>query len=234
MILLRSVVYNIWFYVVSVVLVLACGPFLPFPRRYSGPVVWVIGRFWARLLVGGARVICGIRVAVTGRENLPVGPVLIASNHQSAFDTIIWLLLIDRAVYVVKKELGHIPLYGGITRRLGMIIVDRDAGAAAIRHLLAGAAQAVAENRSIVIFPEGTRSHPDEVGVLHPGVAAMAAHSGLAVVPVVTDSGRHWGRRTFLRYPGTIHIAIRPALPAGMKRRDLLAALEATYRAGVG
>ena len=145
----------------------------------------------------------------------------------------VWLKLLDRPAYVVKKELSYIPLYGMITRVTEMIVVDRTAGASAIRELLAGAARAMAAGRSVVIFPEGTRSPPGQVGLLHPGIAAMANHTGLPVVPVVTDSGRHWGRRSFRRFPGTITIAIRPPLPAGLPRRALMAQLEGEYRKGV-
>ena len=234
MILLRSAIYNLWFYTITVLLVLLCGLAALLPRAQAAPVILAVAELWSRLIVGALRPICGIDVVVTGRENLPAGPALIASNHQSAFDTIVWLSLIHHPGYVLKKELSYIPLYGMVTRLTGQIVVDRDAGAAAIRTLLAGTARVTAEGRSIVIFPEGTRMPPGKVGVLHPGIAGMASHTGLPVVPVVTDSGSHWGRRTFRRYPGTITIAIKPPLPLGLPRRALLARLEEIYTQGCG
>jgi 1-acyl-sn-glycerol-3-phosphate acyltransferase len=234
MIWLRSAIYQLWFYSVSVVLVLACAPLLVLPRTLAYRSVFVIARLWARMTLGGLRPICGIDVVVTGWENLPkAGPALIASNHQSAFDTIVWMKLLDQVAYVLKKDLQYIPLYGQICVATGMIIVDRAAGANAIRVLLAGASRVVAQGRTIVIFPEGTRASPGTIGELHPGVAGIASHTGLPVIPVVTDSGEHWGRRGFRRFPGTITIAIRPALPAGLKRQDLLGRLNAEYRRGV-
>ncbi len=234
MILLRSALYNAWFYAISVLLVLLCGLAALLPKTLAARTILAIAELWARLIVGALRPICGITVVVTGRENLPAGPALIASNHQSAFDTIVWLSLIHHPGYVMKKELSYIPLYGMITRLTGMIVVARDAGAAAIRALLSGAARVVGEGRSIVIFPEGTRVAPGQVGVLHPGIAALANHTGLPVVPVVTDSGTYWGRRTFRRYPGTITIAIKPALPIGLPRREMLARLAEIYAQGCG
>lgn len=234
MIWLRSAVYQVWFYSVSVVLVLSCAPLMLLPRDLAYRSIFWIARLWSRMTLGGLGPICGITYVVTGWENLPLdGPALIASNHQSAFDTIIWMKLLDQVAYVLKQDLQRIPLYGQICVATRMIIVDRAAGANAIRTLLAGAARVVAEGRTIVIFPEGTRAPPGTIGVLHPGVAGIASHTGLPVIPVVTDSGEHWGRRGFRRFPGTITIAIRPALPKGLKRQDLLSRLEDEYRRGV-
>jgi 1-acyl-sn-glycerol-3-phosphate acyltransferase len=234
MIWLRSAIFQLWFYTVSVVLVLACGPLMLLPRAMAYRAVFVIARLWARMTLGGLGPICGIHVLVTGWENLPKsGPALIAANHQSAFDTIVWMKLLDQVAYVLKKDLQYIPLYGQICVVTGMIIVDREGGANAIRALLAGATRVMAQGRTIVIFPEGTRAAPGTIGVLHPGIAGIASHTGLPVVPVVTDSGEHWGRRGFRRFPGTITIAIRPALPTGLKRQELLSRLESEYRRGV-
>jgi len=226
---LRSVVFNLWFYGVTVVVAVMTLPVLLLHPRAAR---WV-ARVWARLVLGGLRPICGITVEVTGRENLPAhGAALIASQHQSAFDTIVWFLLVPEAAYVLKKELGTIPIYGALSRKMGMIAVDRSAGAAAIRTLVKDAHRAVAAGQQIVIFPEGTRAAPGAVLPLHPGVAALASRTGLPVIPVVTDSGRCWGRRAFRKNPGIIRVAIQPPLPAGTPRPALMARLAALYAQG--
>lgn len=223
---LRSAAFNLWFYGVTVVVAVLSIPAPLFPE---GLTRW-ISRVWSRLVLGGLGPICGIRVEITGREHLPPeGAALIASQHQSAFDTIIWLLLVPRSAYVLKRELTLIPVYGALCHRMGMISVDRGAGASAIRSLLKGADRAVAEGRQIVIFPEGTRAPAGTVLPLHPGIAALAARTGLPVVPVATDSGRCWGRRAFRKHPGVIRVAIHPPLPPGLPRAELLARLTATY-----
>jgi 1-acyl-sn-glycerol-3-phosphate acyltransferase len=223
---LRSAAFNLWFYGVTLVVAVLSIPAPLFPEALTR---W-ISRVWSRLVLGGLGPICGIRVEITGQEHLPrQGPALIASQHQSAFDTIIWLLLVPRAAYVLKQELTRIPVYGALCRRMGMIAVDRGAGASAIRSLLKGADRAIAEMRQIVIFPEGTRAPPGTVLPLHPGIAALANRTGLPVVPVATDSGRCWGRRAFRKHPGVIRVAIRPPLPAGLSRAALLAQLSAIY-----
>jgi 1-acyl-sn-glycerol-3-phosphate acyltransferase len=152
--------------------------------------------------------------------------MLIASNHQSAFDTMVWLLLVPRASYVIKRELLRVPLFGALCRLSGMIVVDRTAGADAIRALLRAADKAVAEGRQIIIFPEGTRVAPGVQVPLQPGIAALAARTRLPVIPVATDSGHCWGRRAFRKLPGVIHVAIGAPIPADLGREELMRRLE--------
>lgn len=227
---LRSAAFNLWFYGITLVLAVASAVV------QLGPASWAraLSRIWARAVLAGLRPLCGITVEITGREHLPArGPALVASQHQSAFDTIVWLLLVDNPAYVLKQELTRIPLYGGMCRKLGMIVVDRDGGASAIRSLLRDADRAMAEGRHIVIFPEGTRAAPGAVLPLQPGIAALAARTGLPVIPVVTDSGTSWGRRAWRRRAGTIRVAILPPLPAGLPRAELMTRLAALYAAPI-
>ena len=184
---------------------------------------------WARLGVWAARAVCDIRLEVTGMENIPEGPALIASRHQSAFDTMVWFLLVPRCTYVLKQELLKIPLMGAT----GMIAVDRDGGARTIRTLVKAGVAAAKNNRQIVIFPEGTRAAPGALLPLQPGVAALASATGLPVIPVLTDSGLFWGRRAFRKVPGTIHIVIRPALPPKMGREALMLRLRQELETGI-
>ena len=226
---LRSALFAVWFYGLTFVLALLSPLSWPFGER--GVVGYA--RVWARLVLAGLRVTCGISWRVTGLEHLPAaGPALIASQHQSAFDTLVWAVLAPRFAYVLKRELTRIPLFGQMLLRGGMIPVDRRAGAAALRGLLQASDRAVADGRQVVIFPEGTRAAPGERLPLQPGVAALAARMRLPVIPVVTDSGLHWGRRAFRKTPGVITVAILPPLPAGLKRDELLAALAALYSRG--
>ena len=227
MIVLRSAMFNLFFFGATFVLTLF-GTFVRFlaPHRVMDLAIG-----WARLLLWGARVICGIRWRVVG--DLPTGAALIASHHESAFDALVWMTLVPRPAFVMKHELLRVPLFGALTRPAGMIVVDRDGGAKALRKLMRDAARAVTDGRQIVIFPEGTRAEPGTLLPLQPGVAALAASTGLAVIPVVTDSGRCWGRRAFRKYPGIIHIVLLPAIPAETRRNDLLRLLEEALRTDV-
>jgi len=129
--------------------------------------------------------------------------------------------------------LTRIPLFGGMVRPSGMIPVDRAGGATAMRQLMREGRRAAREERQIVIFPEGTRGEPGTLLPLQPGVAALAAATHLPVIPVVTDSGRLWGRRAFRKYPGVIHIRVLPPLDAALSREALMAELERVLRAGL-
>ncbi len=234
-ILLRATLYNLYFWTITLAMVIASLPVrllvLPFfPEAALG-----YGKLWVRALLAGLKPLAGIRITVTGRKYLPAsGPALIASQHQSAFDTLVWLTLVPRPAYVLKRELLRVPLFGPMLRPAGQIPIDRAGGAAAIRSLLADAARALAAGRQIIIFPEGTRMPPGTVGPLAPGIAALATHTGLPVIPVVTDSGRLWARRGFFKRKGTIRIAIRPPLAPHLARRVLLAHLKELYAAGPG
>jgi 1-acyl-sn-glycerol-3-phosphate acyltransferase len=222
MTVLRSALFNVVFFAVGVAMTLLASVMrIVAPQR-----VLDVAMLWARILRVAVRVICGIRVEVRGLEHIPQGAALIASRHQSAFDTFVWLTLLPRCCYVFKDELLRIPLFGPLIRASGMIAVDRNGGGAAIRALLRGADRAVKEQRQIVIFPEGTRSEPGSPGALQSGIAALALRTGLPVIPVSTDSGWFWGRRAFRKRPGTIQIVIGSPIPAGTERKALMRALD--------
>jgi len=231
MILIRSALFNVYFFAMT--FVLTAGP-ATVVRLVAPHRVMDVARLWARVMVWGARVICGIRLHVSGLEHVGSGAALIASRHQSAFDTFVWLTLVPRACYVLKDELLRIPLFGPLMPLTGMIAVDRSGGASALRWLVQEGARAVREGRQIVIFPEGTRADPGAMLPLQPGVAALAARLHLPVIPVVTDSGHCWGRRAFHKRPGTIHVRVLEPIPAEFRRDQLMRRLEAALRTNVG
>jgi len=229
MILIRSLLFNVWFYGLTTLMLFATPPL----RLFAPHRAIFYARLWARLVLAGLRVLGGIGYDVTGLEHLPEhGPALLAAMHQSAFDTIVWEVIAPRFAIVLKQELTKIPLFGPMLITAGMIPVDRAGKANAVRQMLRAADRAMADNRQILIFPEGTRVAPGVRAPLHPGVAALAARTGLPVIPVVTDSGRHWGRRAFRKLPGTIRIAILPPLPPGLKREALMHRLAETFAEG--
>jgi 1-acyl-sn-glycerol-3-phosphate acyltransferase len=221
---LRSALFNAFFFGFSATYSALLLPLLLLPRRW----LLVPIRLWAGMIILMLRLLCGIRLRVTGWEHLPAngGPALLAAKHQSAFDTIVWLWLLPDAAYVLKRELLDIPVWGWLARGTGMIAVDRLAGSSAMRHLLRAGQAAAAEGRQMVIFPEGTRVPPGEHRPYQPGVAALAAATGLPVLPVATDSGLLWGRRAFHKRPGTITVAVLPPLPTGLRRDALMRRLE--------
>jgi len=224
---LRAALYEAYFFTITVLFGLAALPIRWFARHHA----LGFARFWARIALGGLAPICGIRLEVSGLHFLPEqGPALLASQHQSVFDTLIWMILLRRPCYVMKQELTRIPLFGPMLVPAGMIPVDRAAGATALRRLVLDTEAAREAGRQIVIFPEGTRVPPGMHVPLQPGIAAIAVRLGLPVLPVATDSGLCWTRDRLGKRAGTIHLAIGPAIAPATPRPAMLGAIEAFWR----
>lgn len=210
---LRAALFAAFFYPGTLVFVIAgltASLVGPAPTRAV-----VLG--WARFhhLLTGA---LGIRVRVEGV--IPSGPHLIAVKHQSMFETVEILLIADTPAVVLKRELADMPLFGLMTRRYGVIPVDREAGPKALRRMVALGRQAVADGRPVVIFPEGTRVRPGETPPLRAGFAGLYRALGLPVVPVAMDSGRLWGPN-LPKERGTVRFLIGETIPPGLKRDEV-------------
>ncbi len=222
MIWLRSALFNVWFFGVTAVL----GFYGLWIRWLAPHLALGLARRWAGLVLDGAHFICGIEVVVTGAEHIPRdGPALIASEHQSAFDTLIWLRLVPRVSYIFKAELARVPLFGPLLTPSGQISVDRQGGSGALTSLVRGAQSAKESGRQIVIFPEGTRVDPGQRVKLRSGVATISARTALPIVPVATDSGLFWGRRSFLKRSGRLHVMVGPPIPPGLPTAEALSTL---------
>jgi 1-acyl-sn-glycerol-3-phosphate acyltransferase len=219
---LRSLVFNVALYAVTAVQAIAGLPVLVMRRRTA----YRFGRAWADAILRLCAAVAGLGYEVRGRERLPRGPAIIAMKHQSAWDTFAVAVIFDDPAIVVKRELLWIPFYGWYLRKAGMISVDRKAGAQALRQLVAGGERAAAQGRPLVIFPEGTRTAPGTHRPYQPGVAALYRQLGLPLVPVAVNSGLYWGRRSFLKRPGTIIVEILPPIPPGGERRQVMDELE--------
>jgi 1-acyl-sn-glycerol-3-phosphate acyltransferase len=223
MILLRSILFNALFYLSTVILCLLGLPVLLATRRAGA----YFGHYWSLFTLWLATWTVGLRYEVRGREYLPAGPAIIAIKHQSAWDTMAAAALFDDPAIVVKRELFAIPFYGWYLRKAGMIGIDRELGAAAIRRMLKAARAAVAQGRSIVIFPEGTRTPVGSDAPYQPGVGALVRDLKLPLVPVALNSGLFWGRRHFLKRPGRIVVEILPPLLGEVDRHRITDELRA-------
>jgi 1-acyl-sn-glycerol-3-phosphate acyltransferase len=218
--LLRSVLFALLFYPGTLVYVLAVIAISPLGPR---PVRRVV-HGWSNFHHWLVRYLLGIRFAWDG--DIPPGPFLIAVKHQAMVETIESLRFARTPVVVMKKELTQIPLFGWVTLRYGVIGVDRDAGASALREMMAKGKQAAAEGRPVVIFPEGTRVPVGERPPLRPGFAGLYRALGLPVVPVALDSGTLWPR-SLVKRPGAIHVRVGEVIPPGLKRDDIEARVHA-------
>jgi 1-acyl-sn-glycerol-3-phosphate acyltransferase len=226
-VLIRTTLFNLLFYLWILVLGVVAGVLLILPRRYCVP----LGRIWAEGVVFLLRVVVGLRFEVRGRENLPEGPVLVASKHQSAWETIIFLKLFHDPAYIIKRELFSLPVYGWFARKLGMIGIDRQGGGATLKEMTRLGRAALAAGRSVIIFPEGTRMPPGVTGTLLPGIFSIYRQCGVACVPVAVNSGHFWGRNAFVKRPGVIVLEYLPAIPPGVDRKQFMTLLEGRIEA---
>ncbi len=224
MIALRSLLFNVasysWTFLTAVFAVPIVALLMKPGKVHGGARKWSGGVF---VLL---KVLCRIDYEIRGLENLPRGPFIVASKHQSAWDTMIFLHLFDRPSYVIKQELGRIPLLGWAMRDAEMVAVDRSGGTKALKGMVAQARDIVEAGRVVVIFPEGTRVAPGSHRPYHPGVAALYKELGVPVVPVGLNSGLFWPRRHFLRMPGTILLEFQPPIAPGLPRREFMKLLE--------
>ena len=225
MALLRSALFALLFYPGTLLYVLAAFPAAAFGGTTAHRTV-VHG--WSAFHHFLVRWVLGIRFVLDG--SIPAGAYLIAIKHQAMVETIEALRLVDTPVVVMKRELTTMPLFGAVTRRYGVIGVDREAGASALRELMAGAKAAVSSGRPVVIFPEGTRVPVGETPPLRPGFAGLYRMLGLPVVPVALDSGRVWGRGLIKR-PGVIRVLVGEPIPPGLKRDEIEARVHAAINA---
>lgn len=224
---LRSLIFNIVFYL-NLVVLLAGGFWILFAPR----AVAMKGlKLWGTTTLFWLRTITGTRVELRGFDKLPDGPLIIASKHQSAWETVVLHAFFRDPAIVLKKELMLIPVMGWYARKFGLIPVDRSASAKALRAMRSAARKAAAEDRQIIIFPEGTRRLPGADPDYKPGVALLYADLGVPCVPLALNSGLYWPRRKFMRHPGTITVECLEAIPPGLDRKAFMARLESDLEA---
>lgn len=223
MIWLRSLVFNVVFYVNLIGQMLIYLPVLALPRAWG----WWIVPGWARSSLWLLRVVAGTRIDIRGRENLPRGSFLVAAKHQSLWETFALIPLFRLPAFVLKQELNWIPFFGWYAMKFRMIGIRRGSGGRGVRSLLEAAREALAhEDRQIIIFPEGTRRPVGAPPHYRVGIGALYADTGLPCVPIALNSGLFWPRRRFLRYPGTVTLEILEPIPPGLDQEAFMRELQ--------
>ena len=221
MTLVRSAIFFVWFALTSATMALLCLPLLALPRGAA----WV-GRNWSLLTLWGLRIIARTRLEVRGTP--PPNGVLVAVKHMSMWDTMAIYALLDSPAIVFKRSLKRVPFYGWYLSRAGMIPIDRDGKASALRVMSAAARAEIAAGRSIAIFPEGTRKKPGAAPDYKPGVAGLYGQLDVPCHPVALNSGLYWtGPMGFVKKKGTIILEFLAPIPPGLPRREFMGRLQA-------
>jgi 1-acyl-sn-glycerol-3-phosphate acyltransferase len=218
----RSLLFNALFYVTTTLFVVLGSPLLFGPRRWAMAALALHARTELWLL----KHIVGLKVEVRGQEKLPGGACLVASKHQSAWETFALIPLFRDPALLMKRELFFIPFHGWFSKKFGMIPVDRDKGAIALRRMLREAKMRADAGREIIIFPEGTRRAPGAAPDYKTGVFLLYEALGVPCLPVALNSGLFWSRRSLRLYPGTIVVEFQDPIPPGLSKRVFLPRLQ--------
>jgi 1-acyl-sn-glycerol-3-phosphate acyltransferase len=213
---LRSIIFNFFYIFGSLFwsVVLMWTFFLP-PRKCTAVISTIYGGYITLI----ERVILGLKLEIRGLENLPKsGGYIIASKHQSAYETLKlpFMKQFDYPVIVLKKELTKLPLWGLYPKHMGLIAIDRGQGLESMRAMIDGCRRAIADHRSIAIFPQGTRVKPGEVKPYKGGLSKIYKDLQVPIVPMALNSGVYWGRNAFFKKSGTVVFEFLPVIPPGL------------------
>ncbi|MET0428366.1 MAG: lysophospholipid acyltransferase family protein [Microvirga sp.] len=222
MLLVRSLLFNVAFYINIVVWMIVLLPTFLLPRRMFMRSV----QAWAKSSLWLMRVLAGTAVEFRGLERIPAGGFVVASKHQSLWETFALLPVFDDPTFILKRELRWIPLFGWYTRKADCIPVDRKAGSRALVAMTAKAREEVRDGRQILIFPEGTRRPAGAPPAYKYGVSHLYHSLGVPCLPLALNSGLYWPRRRFIRRPGTIVLEILEPIPAGLERAEMFRLLQ--------
>jgi 1-acyl-sn-glycerol-3-phosphate acyltransferase len=222
-ILLRSVIFNALYYANLTLHMIVALPTLLLPY----PALRVFIRSYAMTSLWLLRVICGTKVEWRGAEKIPKTPCIVACKHQSAWETFALYAVLDDPIYILKRELMWIPLFGWYMRKAGLIPIDRSAGMAALARMTARARSALAGRltRQLIIFPEGTRRPPGAEPAYKPGVVYLYSKADVPCLPIALNSGLYWPRRSIRRLPGTILVEILDPILPGLDKEAFSARL---------
>jgi len=181
---------------------------LPLEKRYRVTMVWTRFCIWL------ADKLLGIKYQVKGIENMPKGPAILLSKHQSTWETLFYpgFFLPRELCYVFKRELLMLPFFGWGIGLLKMIHIDRNKGSNAFEGVVSQGKEKLAEGRLIIMFPEGTRIPVGESGKYKSGGARLAVRTGAPVIPIAHNAGECWPRNAFIKKPGLITVSIGPAI----------------------
>jgi 1-acyl-sn-glycerol-3-phosphate acyltransferase len=221
-IIVRSIVFNLSFYLVLFVYLIVALPTLVMPR---GVLIWLV-KNWSHVNFWLLRVICNLHYEVIGAEKIGHGPLLVASKHQSLWETFALMTVFDDPAYILKRELMWIPFFGWCAWKTEMIPVDRGAGSQALADMTKRAKREVERNRQLIIFPEGTRRAPGAEPKYKFGVAHLYSEIGVPCLPVALNSGLFWPRRSFRRFPGTIKVVICDPIAPGLDKQAFFARVQ--------
>lgn len=225
MTLIRSTLFNIAFYGNTIIRLILMIRVILFGTSKQNLAQ---AKKWASTSNTMLDKLAGTNIEIEGLENLPEGGFIVAAQHQSFWDTFALMPYLDSPVFIYKKELNKIPLFGACLQKTNMIAVDRSARGKAMAGVLKGARKEVTENgRQLFIFPEGTRRAVGAPLDYKFGVGRIYEDVNVPIVPIALVSGLYWPRHSFMRQPGKFKAKILPPIEPGLSIEDVMQRLVA-------
>ena len=213
MLILRSLLFYIG-QIISTILIAPIGIIafpLDFKKRYYLITRWAVFNLW------WLKICCNVTYEIEGKDNIPGKPCIVMSKHQSAFETLALQQIFIPQVWVLKKELLQIPIYGWGLASMQPIAINRDSTIKSFRQIADQGCDRLQKGYWVIIFPEGTRVAPNKKKKYLPGGGMLAEKSGAQVVPVAHNAGRLWPRNSMIKKPGLITIKIGPVIESENK-----------------
>ena len=220
--LIRSIIFYLLLFIWTFFLGIFSLPYLLLPSSYLRN----LANLWISGILQLLRLTCNITYEIKGKENIPNNAVIVASKHQSAFETFLLFKLIKNSIFIHKRELFFIPIFGLYLKKSNMISINRSEGINAMRKMLNEVKQRISNGYSIIIFPEGTRKKIDEPPDYKTGIAGIYKESKAEVLPVAVNSGLYWPKHTFIKKPGKIIIKFLKLIPSQLEKSEFLKKIE--------
>ena len=220
--MIRSLIFYFFLYLWTLLLGILCLPYLLLPSVYTKKIAnaWITG------ILALLKYICSIDYETQGTENIPNYPVIVASKHQSTFETLLLFKLIKDSIFIHKRELFLIPIFGFYLKKSNMISINRLDGPNSIRKIMNHVKEKIIHGNSIIIFPEGTRKKPSDPPDYKTGIAGIYRESNAQVLPVAINSGHYWPKHTFIKKPGKIIIKFLKLIPTKLEKKEFLERIE--------
>jgi 1-acyl-sn-glycerol-3-phosphate acyltransferase len=221
-IFIRSLLFNLSMILITVIVGSVGFLFCFFSKRIAQKVSYI----WGKSFLIALKLICNLDHKIEGLENLPEGSCIIASKHESAWDTVFFLDFLKNPAYIFKKSLLYLPIVGQYLYTSHMIYIDRSKGSKSIKKIIEQAKIIKKQGRKIIIFPQGTRTAPKQQMRYKSGIYAICSNANLPVVPVVLNAGTYWAKGAFIKFPGTISVKLLPVMKDFSDKRKFLSDLE--------
>ncbi len=221
---INSLLFNFFFFLWTFLVCVFCYPLL---FILGAKKIALIGWLWGKVSVWLLHLFCFLKLEIRGLEHLPSKPFIVAAKHQSDLETIAFHVILNKPVYVLKKELLSLPLFGTYLTKMGMIAIDRAGGMSALKDMLKKVATTTLEaQRPVVIFPQGTRTDIGQQAPYQVGISALYNTGNYHVVPVALNTGKFWAKGGFIKKPGTYVIEFLPPIAPGLAKEEFMQKLE--------